>query len=45
MNILEESAECSKIRVAGYKAVVSTAEMKRHALDLPRGNFAFEPAL
>ena len=45
MNILEEIAECAKIRVAGYKAVMSFDEVKDIALSKPRKNFPFEVAL
>ena len=45
MNILEEIAECAKIRVAGYKAIIPFDEMKDMALNLPRKNFLFEVAL
>lgn len=45
MNILQEIAEFAKIRVAGYKAVLSADEVKVWSLSLPRGNFAFEVAL
>ena len=45
MNILEEIAECAKIRVAGYKAIMTFDEMKSRALELPRKNFLFEVAL
>ena len=45
MNILQEIAEFAKIRVAGYKAVLSAAEVKDWSSSLPRGNFAFETAL
>lgn len=46
MNILQEIAEFAKIRVAGYKAVMSAAEVKDWSSSLPRGkNFPFEVAL
>ena len=46
MNILQEIAEFAKIRVAGYKAVLSVDEVKDIALSLPRkNNFPFELAL
>ena len=45
MNILQEIAECARIRVAGYKAVLSADEVKTWASSLPHGNFPFEVAL
>ena len=45
MNILEKIAERTKLRVARDREKISVDEMKRHALTLPRKNFAFETAL
>lgn len=45
MNILDKIAERTKIRVAQYKDKISLEEIKRQALSLPKGNFAFEIAL
>ncbi len=43
--ILDQLADHARIRVAEYKMHISEDAMKRMALDLPRGDFAFEKAL
>ncbi len=45
MNILDELADFSRIRVNNAKKLISTEEIKTKALSLPKGNFAFENAL
>ncbi len=45
MNILDELADFSRIRVNNAKKIISTEEIKAKALSLPKGNFAFEKAL
>ena len=45
MNILEEIAENTKIRVAEAKKENKLEEVKRMALALPKGDFSFEKAL
>ncbi len=45
MNILDELADFSRIRVNNAKKLISTEEIKAKALSLPKGNFAFEKAL
>ncbi|MBE5846150.1 MAG: indole-3-glycerol phosphate synthase TrpC [Lachnospiraceae bacterium] len=43
--ILDELAEYARVRVEEYKKDVPLDAMKRMAMDLPRGDFAFEKAL
>ena len=43
--ILDQLADHERIRVAEYKMHISEDVMKRMAMDLPRGDFAFEKAL
>ena len=45
MTILDTIAERAKLRVVGYKEKISSDELKKRALSLPRGNFPFEVAL
>ncbi len=45
MNILDELADFSWIRVNNAKKIISTEEIKAKALSLPKCNFAFEKAL
>ncbi|MBO6239625.1 MAG: indole-3-glycerol phosphate synthase TrpC [Butyrivibrio sp.] len=45
MNILDEIAEYTKIRIAKEKQKISLDEVKRKAFDLPKGDFSFEKAL
>ena len=45
MNILDILAESARERTERQKAVISAAEMKRKALDLPKLSFEFERAL
>ena len=45
MNILDQLADYARQRVAAAKAVTPTAEVRRAALELPRGDFPFERAL
>ena len=45
MTILDELAAYAKIRVEEAKEKVSFEEMKRKALSMPKGDFAFEKAL
>ena len=45
MNILDQLADYARQRVAASKAARPTAEVRRQALELPRGDFAFERAL
>lgn len=45
MTILEELAEYAHIRVADAKKQISLEEIKKQALQLPKGNFSFEQAL
>lgn len=45
MSILDELAAYARLRTEQAKRVVSESEMRRRALALPRGDFAFEKAL
>ena len=45
MTILDQLADYARQRVAAAKAVAPTAEVRRKALELPRGGFSFERAL
>ncbi|MBQ9813211.1 MAG: indole-3-glycerol phosphate synthase TrpC [Thermoguttaceae bacterium] len=45
MTILDQLAETAKERVDAAKKRVSPDELKKRALDLPKGDFAFERAL
>ncbi|MCQ2448629.1 MAG: indole-3-glycerol phosphate synthase TrpC [Clostridia bacterium] len=45
MTILDELADYARLRVAEAKRQVPAEEVKRQALDLPKGDFAFENAL
>ena len=45
MSILDQLADHAHQRVAAAKAVTPTAEVRRAALALPKGDFAFERAL
>ncbi len=45
MNILDELADFSRIRVKEAKENISVDEIKARALELPKGNFSFEQAL
>lgn len=45
MTILEQLAEYTRKRVAEAKETVSLEDMKRMALSMPKGTFAFEKAL
>ena len=45
MSILDQLADHARQRVAAAKAVAPTAEVRRAALALPKGDFAFERAL
>lgn len=45
MTILDQLADYARQRVAAAKAVAPTAEVRRQALELPRGEFPFERAL
>lgn len=45
MNILDELADFSRIRVKEAKENISADEIKARALELPKGNFSFEQAL
>ena len=45
MNILDQLAEHARERVAAAKKYISDKEIKARALQLPKGNFAFEKAL
>lgn len=45
MNILDELAASAKERVEKAKLVLSCDEIKKRALDLPKGEFEFEKAL
>ena len=45
MSILDQLAEHARARVAAAKAIRSTAEIRREALALPKGDFPFERAL
>lgn len=45
MNILEEIASYAKLRVAEAKKQISTEEMAKKALGMPKGDLAFEKAL
>ena len=45
MTILDQLADYARQRVAAEKAVAPTAEVRRQALELPRGGFPFERAL
>ena len=45
MNILDQLADHARRRVAAAKAVAPEAEVRRRALELPRGDFTFEKAL
>ena len=45
MTILDQLADYARQRVAAAKAVAPTAEVRRQALELPRGEFSFERAL
>ena len=44
-NILETIAASTQIRVEESKKIISSEAMKKAALDLPKGGFAFEKAL
>ena len=45
MTILDELADYAKERVAAAKSRISTEDIRRQAVELPKGNFAFENAL
>lgn len=45
MTILDELADYAKERVAAAKSQISTEDIRRQAVELPKGNFAFENAL
>ena len=45
MTILDQLADYARQRVAAAKAVAPMAEVRRKALELPRGGFSFERAL
>ena len=45
MNILDQLADHARQRVAAAKSIRPTAELKREALKLPKGDFPFERAL
>lgn len=45
MNILDQLAEFARQRVAAAKTIRPVAEVRREALALPKGDFAFEKAL
>jgi len=45
MNILDQLADYARQRVAAAKAATPTAEVRRRAMALPRGDFPFERAL
>ena len=45
MTILDQVADYARQRVAAAKADAPTAEVRRQALELPRGEFSFERAL
>ena len=45
MTILDQLADNARQRVAAAKAATPTAQVKREALALPKGDFAFERAL
>ena len=45
MTILDQLADYARQRVAAAKAVAPIAEVRRKALELPRGGFSFERAL
>ncbi len=45
MNILDELADFSRVRVKEAKENISVDEIKARALELPKGNFSFEQAL
>ena len=45
MNILEEIASYAKLRVAEAKKQISTEEMAKKALGMPKGDLTFEKAL
>ena len=45
MTILDQLADYARQRVAAAKAVAPMAEVRRKALELPRGGFSFELAL
>ena len=45
MTILDQLTDYARQRVAAAKAVAPTAEVRRKALELPRGGFPFERAL
>ena len=45
MTILDQLADYTRQRVAAAKAVAPMAEVRRKALELPRGGFSFERAL
>ena len=45
MTILDKIAEQTKLRVARDKKILSSYELKRQALSLPKGDFPFESAL
>ena len=45
MTILDQLADYARQRVASAKVLASTAEVRRQALELPKGDFPFEKAL
>ena len=45
MTILDELADYARERVAVAKSRISTEDIRRQAVELPKGNFAFENAL
>ena len=45
MTILDQLADHARQRVSAAKAAVPTAEVRRRALELPKGDFPFERAL
>lgn len=45
MNILDQLAEHARQRVAAAKAVAPAAEVRRAALEMPKGDYPFERAL
>ena len=45
MNILDQLADYARQRVAAAKTARSTAQVRREALEMPKGDFAFERAL
>ena len=45
MTILERLADYARERTAQAKSIIPLEEIRRQALSLPKGNFAFENAL